>query len=490
MVGGGGPLPRVGPPLLTPSSLWQLMSLRPDATNAFQALLDIWLSAGGERGAGAGLSHRGALRNPPGRAPRPLSPSPCPQASPGAPRCRTSARPSLAWAPTWAPCAATTCCPPSCAPRSRGEPPIGTSTLGWHRPPVPTPRAAPRLPDPSCCPGQPSLDAAGTLALVTQLGDICKVGASPVLHHTFVTALPLIGQHQHPLGLPPPCPCLFGGVGAPPVTPRLPLQFLELCVAAQPRRYPDRARRQLLALLCFLGLDRALRRQPLPGLQQLLLCLLEGIADWRGQVPGTGEGGSAAPCPAGNPAPPLSTPLPSPRSSPRSACPCASSLSTTTTCWPSWGCCPTAPAGAGRSPAVPVPGTGTPAGAGGAPRARCHAARAGPRLALIPLFQPVAQAQSGQEPAAGAAAPRHEQPEGTGVTPALRGHRGSGSGAGGTRPVPTLFPSLPRELRRRLSLCVMARLLGEPPGTALPLGAEVGEAPRVPLGGGGVPECP
>lgn len=37
----------------------------------------------------------------------------------------------------------------------------------------------------------------------------------------------------------------------------------------------------------------------------------------------------------------------------------------------------------------------------------------------------------------------------------------------------------------------MARLLGEPPGTALPLGAEVGEAPPVPpLGAAVSPSVP
>uniref|UniRef100_A0A8B9PHX5 Family with sequence similarity 178 member B n=1 Tax=Apteryx owenii TaxID=8824 RepID=A0A8B9PHX5_APTOW len=62
--------------------------------------------------------------------------------------------------------------------------------------------------------------------------------------------------------------------------------LLALCVVAQPGRYPDRARLALLTLLCFLGLDRALRCQPLPDLQHLLHCLLEGIGDWQEQVPG------------------------------------------------------------------------------------------------------------------------------------------------------------------------------------------------------------
>ncbi|XP_074020186.1 protein FAM178B [Numenius arquata] len=77
--------------------------------------------------------------------------------------------------------------------------------------------------------------ATNTLTLVTQLGDICK--------------------------------------------------FLALCVVTQPCRYPDGARLVLVTLLCFLGLDRALRCHPLPELQHLLHCLLEGIQDWQGQLP-------------------------------------------------------------------------------------------------------------------------------------------------------------------------------------------------------------
>ncbi|XP_040394483.1 protein FAM178B isoform X2 [Cygnus olor] len=158
--------------------LFQLMSLRPDTTNAFQALWEIWLSAGGE------------------------------------PWCPTLQDIGQAFARLGAD--------------------LGALRRRHLLPPELCP-AVGRTPDPSCCPGQARLDATGTLALVTQLGDICK--------------------------------------------------FLELCVAAQPRRYQDRARRQLVALLCFLGLDRALRSQPLPDLRHLLLCLLEGIADWQGQLP-------------------------------------------------------------------------------------------------------------------------------------------------------------------------------------------------------------
>ncbi|XP_068776623.1 protein FAM178B [Struthio camelus] len=92
-----------------------------------------------------------------------------------------------------------------------------------------------RPPDPPRCPGQADPEATSALALATQLSDICKL--------------------------------------------------LALCVVAQPGRYPDRARLALLTLLCFLSLDRALRCQPLPDLQHLLHCLLEGIGDWQEQLP-------------------------------------------------------------------------------------------------------------------------------------------------------------------------------------------------------------
>ncbi|NXI67372.1 F178B protein, partial [Anseranas semipalmata] len=156
--------------------LFQLMSLRPDTTNAFQALWEIWLSTGGE------------------------------------PWCPTLQDIGQAFAR------------------------LGTD-LGAlrrrHLLPLELYPADRRMPDPSRSAGQANLDATSTLALVTQLGDICK--------------------------------------------------FLELCVVAQPYRYPDRARRELITLLGFLGLARALRCQPLPELQHLLLCLLEGIADWQEQ---------------------------------------------------------------------------------------------------------------------------------------------------------------------------------------------------------------
>ncbi|XP_068012254.1 protein FAM178B [Melanerpes formicivorus] len=87
--------------------------------------------------------------------------------------------------------------------------------------------------DPSCSPRQ--ADASSSLALVAQLGDIC--------------------------------------------------QFLALCVVTQPCSYSDGARLALLTLFSFLGLARALRCQPLPELQHLLRCLLEGIRDWQEQLP-------------------------------------------------------------------------------------------------------------------------------------------------------------------------------------------------------------
>ncbi|XP_066839677.1 protein FAM178B isoform X2 [Anser cygnoides] len=245
--------------------LFQLMSLRPDTTNAFQALWEIWLSAGGE------------------------------------PWCPTLQDIGQAFARLGAD--------------------LGALRRQHLLPPELCP-AVGRPPDPSCCPGQARLDATGTLALVTQLGDICK--------------------------------------------------FLELCVAAQPRRYPDRARRQLVALLCFLGLDRALRRQPLPDLQHLLLCLLEGIADWQGQLPAL----------------------------------CLSLC-----------------------------------------RLSQHHHNL---LALVGLL-----------------------PDVTGRGSRLRRHKAGRNRLPAPPPLATGTRRAPGELRRRLSLCVMARLLGEPPGTALPLGAEL-----------------
>lgn len=59
----GAPSSRSDTPV-TPSLFRQLMTLCPDTTNASQALWEIWLSTGGERGAGAGLPHQGALQTP------------------------------------------------------------------------------------------------------------------------------------------------------------------------------------------------------------------------------------------------------------------------------------------------------------------------------------------------------------------------------------------------------------------------------------------
>ncbi|NXV39429.1 F178B protein, partial [Rissa tridactyla] len=163
--------------------LFQLMTLCPDATNASQALWEIWLSTGGE------------------------------------PWCPTAQDVSLAFAHLGA----------DLSPLRRLLPPEL----------CPTDRSL----DPSCSPRRASPEATGTLALVTQLGDICK--------------------------------------------------FLALCVVTQPCRYADGARLALVTLLSFLGLDRALRCQPLPELQHLLHCLLEGIRDWQQQVPRAG--GSPSP---------------------------------------------------------------------------------------------------------------------------------------------------------------------------------------------------
>ncbi|XP_074898230.1 protein FAM178B [Buteo buteo] len=158
--------------------LFQLMTLCPDTTNASQALWEIWLSTGGE------------------------------------PWCPTVQE--IGWAFTrlgadLSPLRRQRLLPPELCPTER------------------------RNLDPSCSPRQASPDATSMLALVTQLGDICK--------------------------------------------------FLALCVVTQPCRYADSARLTLITLLSFLGLDRALRCQPLPELQHLLHCLLEGIRDWQEQLP-------------------------------------------------------------------------------------------------------------------------------------------------------------------------------------------------------------
>ncbi|XP_075592670.1 protein FAM178B [Balearica regulorum gibbericeps] len=158
--------------------LFQLMTLCPDTTNASQTLWEIWLSTSGE------------------------------------PWCPTVQEITQAFARLGADLS------PLC--RRRLLPPELCPTDE-------------RSLDPSCPPRQASPDATSTLALVTQLGDICK--------------------------------------------------FLALCVVTQPCRYTDGARLSLVTLLTFLGLDRALRCQPLPELQHLLHCLLEGIRDWWEQLP-------------------------------------------------------------------------------------------------------------------------------------------------------------------------------------------------------------
>ncbi|XP_050766256.1 protein FAM178B [Gymnogyps californianus] len=157
--------------------LFQLMSLCPDTTNASQALWEIWLSIGGE------------------------------------PWCPTVQEISQAFV----------CLGADLSPLCRRR--LLPAEL------CPADRSL----DPSRSPRQTSPDATSTLALVTQLGDICK--------------------------------------------------FLALCVVTQPCRYADGARLTLVTLLSFLGLDRVLRCQPLPELQHLLHCLLEGIRDWQEQLP-------------------------------------------------------------------------------------------------------------------------------------------------------------------------------------------------------------
>ncbi|XP_042331933.1 protein FAM178B [Sceloporus undulatus] len=62
-------------------------------------------------------------------------------------------------------------------------------------------------------------------------------------------------------------------------------KFLTLCMASHPDCYPDEQRLSLLKLLCRIGLDQNLRRQPNVEFQQLLLALLEGIQEWPEKLP-------------------------------------------------------------------------------------------------------------------------------------------------------------------------------------------------------------
>ncbi|XP_054036905.1 LOW QUALITY PROTEIN: protein FAM178B [Rissa tridactyla] len=295
--------------------LFQLMTLCPDATNASQALWEIWLSTGGE------------------------------------PWCPTAQDVSLAFAHLGA----------DLSPLRRLLPPEL----------CPTDRSL----DPSCSPRRASPEATGTLALVTQLGDICK--------------------------------------------------FLALCVVTQPCRYADGARLALVTLLSFLGLDRALRCQPLPELQHLLHCLLEGIRDWQQQLP--------------------------------ALCLSLCQLS-------------------GHHHNLVALVQLLPDLTSRDSRLRRHKAGRMRLPALTPLATGVRRAPG--PPAASRMAP------GMAVT-------GTEAGTGAwarTGPFLTLFPPLTRELRRHLSLRAMSRLLGEPPGTVPPPGAqaEVGAA-RWDRAGAGAP---
>ncbi|XP_064353755.1 protein FAM178B [Dromaius novaehollandiae] len=123
---------------------------------------------------------------------------------------------------------------------------------------------------------------------VTEIGQVfCRLGADlGALHRQGLLPLELCPADRRP-----PDPPQRPGPAAPEATLALATQLgdicklLALCVVARPSRYPDRARLALLTLLCFLGLDRALRCQPLPDLQHLLHCLLEGIGAWQEQLP-------------------------------------------------------------------------------------------------------------------------------------------------------------------------------------------------------------
>ncbi|NXL51441.1 F178B protein, partial [Podilymbus podiceps] len=180
--GGLGPLCHCLPPCPLPILRWlfQLMTLCLDMTAASQALWEIWLSTGGK---------------------------------PWCPTVQEISRAFTRLSADLSPLRRQCLLPPELCPTDRRV-------------------------DPLCSPRLESPDAAGTLALATQLGDICK--------------------------------------------------FLALCVVTQPHRYADTARVALVTLLSFLGLDQALRRQPLPELRHLLRCLLEGVQAWPQQVPAAG----------------------------------------------------------------------------------------------------------------------------------------------------------------------------------------------------------
>lgn len=158
--------------------------------------------------------------------------------------------------------------------------------------PLPPPFCPHRSLEPSCSLRPASPGATDTLALVTQLGAICKVtpplrylcpanwarGADASSAHA---SLSLWALGSHITFLP---------------------QFLALCVVTQPCHYPDGARLSLVTLLSFLGLDRALRCQPLPEVQVLLHYLLQGIHDWHQQVWGD-KGCPLIRCPPCHPSP-------------------------------------------------------------------------------------------------------------------------------------------------------------------------------------------
>lgn len=321
--------------------------------------------------------------------------------------------------------------------------------------PLPTPSAPSRSPDPSCSPCQASPDATSTLALGMQLGDICKVGARCPRRGrcAFVISALLIGRlvlMPAPGGPPaaPACPCPGGDVtaavfGGSSVTRRLspPVPDAVRGHPAVPlrRRCPPGACHPPL-----LPRPRPGAALPAPAQTAAPPALPAGGHPGLAGAGTQGRGDPLAPLPRGS-----AHPTPTASLSPQLPALCLSlcqlsrhhhnlvallkllpDLTSRDRYVP-------AGRGAGQSwrrgdtratrPSV----MGSPAGAGTAPWRRARAGQDGMSLPLIPLFQPVAQAQSGRDPAAGTAAPRHRDLEGAGATPVLRGRPSSAPGDGG-----------------------------------------------------------
>lgn len=328
---------------------------------------------------------------------------------------------------------------PRAVPRGREVSPgaAGRRVLPTPPAPLPTLSAPSRSPDPSCSPCQASPDATSTLALGMQLGDICKVGACCPRQGcccAFVISALLIGRvvlMPAPGGPPamPACPCPGGDVAAvvfggssvthclsPPVPdavrghPAVPLR----------RQCPPGARHPPL-----LPQPRPGAALPAPARTAVPPALPAGGHPGLAGAGTRGRGDPLTPFPGG-----YAHPVPTASLSPQLPALCLSLCQLSRHHHNLVALLQLLPDLASRDRYVPAGlgagqswqrgdtratrplAMGSPAGAGTAPRRRARAGQDGMRLPLIPLFQPVAQAQSGRDPAAGTAAPRHRDPEG------------------------------------------------------------------------------